>query len=404
MLTETEAFLFVRKNSLQVANDIPENPVAQATAQFETRQQAAEDEKLRERLEWQRWLHSDAFDHTDDLSDFDTECKNLIEVWKDFQSRYPDLGTSTLLDNEIPNISTVKQAVNGVVGEWEAKKDKGMGKAKDYLTRYCDTLLAHSQLFAVIPKGDKYISLFTGVMASIVKAVGRHKEIAEGFCKALAEISDSMRFSRRQSLLYPSERMKMLVILLYIKYIRFLCHTMDWFSSKSKRFKSSLDQDYFRRNVQEKTKDIRDVVTKIQQEATLEFQGVVEATHSHVVDLPTSTQVGALASSMVDRISNIIKVSDQNRALSEQQLHSRLEVMSLKLGEVAQSAAIAAVERVLHAQELAGENKCRGLLENDSILAEKSLLSIEPGNNMSPSAPLAFRRGTRLHEGSSSSP
>lgn len=98
------------------------------------------------------------------------ECKQLAEVWGDFQSRFPDLGTSDLLYNELPSIRTVRVVVEGVVNQWERKQDKGLRKAKNYLTSYCDTLLCHADLFAMFPQGDKYTSLFTGVLSTVVKA------------------------------------------------------------------------------------------------------------------------------------------------------------------------------------------------------------------------------------------
>jgi hypothetical protein len=80
------------------------------------------------------------------------------------------LGSSDLLYNELPSIRTVKVAVEGVVKQWEGKKERGIGKAKGYLTSYCDTLLSHSDMFSIFPQGEKYTSLFTGVLSTVVKA------------------------------------------------------------------------------------------------------------------------------------------------------------------------------------------------------------------------------------------
>lgn len=57
---EQDAFRLVRKHSLQVAEDLPSNDVAQALGDFETHERAAEaQEPLRE---WQRWLDFDELD------------------------------------------------------------------------------------------------------------------------------------------------------------------------------------------------------------------------------------------------------------------------------------------------------------------------------------------------------
>ncbi|KAK8054426.1 hypothetical protein PG996_013727 [Apiospora saccharicola] len=193
--------------------------------------------------EWQKWLRFDRLDDDVDMANLEKECRNLVETWKN----------------------------SGAVDEWEKAKEKRVGKAQTFLTKYCDTLLAHSQLFSIIPQGDKYTSVFTGVVSSLVKAVCRHREIAEGFSQALAEISDKMSFSCKQSFLYSNDKIRELVIRLYIRYFKFLCLTMEWFSKK-KRIRSSFDQSYIPKKIQTEVKDIKGIAEGIQTEVALEFQ------------------------------------------------------------------------------------------------------------------------------------
>lgn len=57
---ERDAFRLVRNHSLQVAEDLPSNEVAQALGDFETHQRAAESQDpVRE---WQQWLNFDELD------------------------------------------------------------------------------------------------------------------------------------------------------------------------------------------------------------------------------------------------------------------------------------------------------------------------------------------------------
>lgn len=57
---EQDAFCLVRKHSLQVAEDLPSNDVAQAVGDFETRERTAE---ARDPVrDWQRWLGFDELD------------------------------------------------------------------------------------------------------------------------------------------------------------------------------------------------------------------------------------------------------------------------------------------------------------------------------------------------------
>jgi hypothetical protein len=106
---------------------------------------------------------------TSDVALLEKECKELAEIWADFQSRLPEADQQLPLNQGLPNIRTVKTTVEAAARNWEAKKESGFGKAKDYLFKFCDTLVAHSELFSIFPQGDKYTSLFTGVLSSIVK-------------------------------------------------------------------------------------------------------------------------------------------------------------------------------------------------------------------------------------------
>ena len=160
-----------------------------------------------------------------------------------------------------------------------------------------------------------------------------------------------MKFSQRQSLIYPTARMKTLVILLYVKYFKFLRYTMNWFSSKAKRFKASLDQSFYSKEVVQKIKEISDIVIKIQQEATLQTQSTIESTHDRVMNLVTSSQIDSQTEGLMQFISRRFQIADQNRDLSDKQLSSQLQLLSSKLEEVAHSAAIIAVERLLHERE-----------------------------------------------------
>lgn len=57
---EQDALRLVRKHSLQVAEDLPRNDVAQALGKFETHERAAEAKDPV--FEWQRWLNFDELD------------------------------------------------------------------------------------------------------------------------------------------------------------------------------------------------------------------------------------------------------------------------------------------------------------------------------------------------------
>lgn len=64
----------------------------------------------------------------------------------------------------------LQSMMKNTVQDWDARGDSGLSKAKNNFLDFSETLLQFSDLFSIIPDGDKYISLFTGVISTIVKA------------------------------------------------------------------------------------------------------------------------------------------------------------------------------------------------------------------------------------------
>lgn len=138
---------------------------------------------------------------------------------------------------------------------------------------------------------------------------------------------------------------------------------MSWFTSRSKRLKASINQTFYTKEVQEKTREIKDVVSKIQQEATLQTQQTIEATHGQVMKLATAEHLETYRDSIVESIAEEFRVADQNRDLSNVELLRRLDQFNQDLGKIAQKAAIAAVERMMYEHDApAGKNPYSGLM------------------------------------------
>lgn len=107
----------------------------------------------------------------DVLGPLESQRKELIETWQNFQHLFHDDQESTRPANSIPTIETLRRAIDQSQDAWLAKKTKGFGKAKDRFFDFLDTMNDHSYLFNIIPSGDKYISLITGVVSSVVTVI-----------------------------------------------------------------------------------------------------------------------------------------------------------------------------------------------------------------------------------------
>ncbi len=96
----------------------------------------------------------------------------MAKVWKGFQAFFPDAKegeVSTVGASNIPTLDNLLRAVQRAEADWEEKKKAGFGKAKGRFRDFLETMDDHSYLFSVIPDGDKYTSLITGIVTSVVK-------------------------------------------------------------------------------------------------------------------------------------------------------------------------------------------------------------------------------------------
>jgi hypothetical protein len=105
-----------------------------------------------------------------DLNRLENGRKSIVEIWQKFREHHDsDSGESSLSFHDVPNVATLQKVVNDTQVKWETKKGTGLGKLKTYVSDFLGMMDDHSYLFKVIPAGDKYISLITGVVSSVVK-------------------------------------------------------------------------------------------------------------------------------------------------------------------------------------------------------------------------------------------
>lgn len=95
------------------------------------------------------------------------QAKKLAELWRQLKLDSGDIGG--LSEGSLPSLNTLWNAAHDAESQWAKKKEKGFGKAKARLFTFLDTMDAHKYLFSIIPNGDKYTSLLTGSLTSIVK-------------------------------------------------------------------------------------------------------------------------------------------------------------------------------------------------------------------------------------------
>ncbi|XDG07409.1 hypothetical protein ABKA04_007024 [Annulohypoxylon sp. FPYF3050] len=241
---------------------MPENTLERAVAVHETQLQESE----RMPAAWRHWLRFDVPESDPVVVSLHAEAKEAAELWRCLEL---DIGDLAGRGDQIPTVETLWAAVRQAQTQWEKKREKGFGRAKAHLFSFLETMDEHKYLFSIIPNGDKYTSLITGVVTSIVKASVNHESIAEGFSRALQEISKDLNFVRRGTRMCNTTETKGHVALLYREVFAFLCYTMKWYSSSWNRFRKAFDNKFYDKNVESRVKRIQGLVQRVRDEMKL---------------------------------------------------------------------------------------------------------------------------------------
>ncbi|EJT73887.1 hypothetical protein GGTG_07741 [Gaeumannomyces tritici R3-111a-1] len=192
-----------------------------------------------------------------------TEISRNLDLGAGGRSPLPRASDNQLAQNP-PTVLTLRQAVGEAQTAWAGKKTAGFGKAKERLESFVSTLHDYSFLFSLIPSDDKYTSLITGTISSIMSV--NHRKIAEIFAQSLEEIDQDIRTVRKGHQISNSREMRYLVMELYVLIFDFLCQAMEWFQNPRHRFMASFNQGYGVK-VDGNAAGIKKVVARIKLEA-----------------------------------------------------------------------------------------------------------------------------------------
>ncbi|XEU99954.1 hypothetical protein FSHL1_005241 [Fusarium sambucinum] len=209
--------------------------------------------------------------------------QKILELWERFNQIYPD-GNLSDQKNSIPTIETLYQAIDQAQAAWQDKQARGVRPIRDKFFNFAQTMSEYSYLFSIIPNGDKYTSLITGVVSSVVKVSVNYKKVAEGFSEALSDISDHLRSVKKISKGSDSHDMRQHVIKLYCEVFELLCHALTWFTSKRKRIGAAFKKNFYDDTVVSLLNRIEKTVTAIDREANYISHGQVREIYERVLD------------------------------------------------------------------------------------------------------------------------
>ena len=94
-----------------------------------------------------------------------------------------------------------------------------------------------------------------------------HKKIADGFSLALAEMSSDLRYVMKKFKIADSPEMRELVVELYVKVFKFLCHSMSYFKSRRNRLTAAFNKNFYDDTVKKMVYGVQRTVLEIDREA-----------------------------------------------------------------------------------------------------------------------------------------
>ncbi|RGP61610.1 hypothetical protein FSPOR_9936 [Fusarium sporotrichioides] len=228
------------------------------------------------------WMGHDNSDDAN-LGPLYNQHQKILELWERFNQIYPDGNPSDHV-NTIPTIEMLYQAIDQAQTAWQDKQARGLRPIRDKFFNFAETMNEYSYLFSIIPNGDKYTSLITGVVSSVVKVSVNYKKVAEGFSEALSDISDHLRSVKKISKGSDSHDMRQHVIKLYCEVFELLCHALTWFTSKRKRLGAAFKKNFYDDTVVNLLSRIEKTVTAIDREANYISHGQVREIYERVLD------------------------------------------------------------------------------------------------------------------------
>ncbi|GLI75628.1 hypothetical protein PoHVEF18_003890 [Penicillium ochrochloron] len=254
---------------MKAEEETPNSTLVQALSSTIRKQDEDERQARKQANEWRAWLEFGQATDDADLNRLENGRKSIVEIWQTFREHHDSVpGESSLSFHEVPNVATLQKVVSDAQAKWETKKGTGFGKLKTYVSDFLGMMDDHSYLFKVIPAGDKYISLITGVVSSVVKATVSHKKIAEGFFLALVDMSSDLCFVQKKTDIWDSPEMRKFVVDFYVIVFEFLCHAMLWFTRRGTRLRSIWNKNFYDDTVKRMVDRMKAAVGRIQSEAS----------------------------------------------------------------------------------------------------------------------------------------
>jgi hypothetical protein len=153
-----------------------------------------------------------------------------------------------------------------------------LGRLKKSCGDVCVSLDNYSGLFKFVPTGDKFVTLATGIITTIVEATVRHRKIGNGFAGAMDGIRDALIETARvvrQCETYDltdKARLQARIASVFVAVTKILISYLEWCSSRFERVKSSLNKNFYDEHVTGAVEELKDRMDQLFRERDTQFQ------------------------------------------------------------------------------------------------------------------------------------
>jgi hypothetical protein len=282
-------------------------------------------------------------------------------------------------------MSDVIATVEAISSSWETKRKSGTyGITKHYFHKISGGIYAHKTMLELLPAGSEYVSLFVGVLKSVVGASANHEKIVAGIAKSISEITDVADGCVRWCQLYNTEKVQMLIAKLYAHIFLFLKDAMFWYRKRSwKRALDSFREDFYE-HFADSVSNIRYIGNQVKQQAELGRSADVRVTREAVEQMQDdSSDIRLFASGQARQTAELAAKWDafERRAAMEDERRRVLVLESQQKLELLASRIGTTMFDLLETRATEWKEILEAKLKSQALTDSKMLLAAAPANS-----------------------
>ncbi|RHZ71308.1 hypothetical protein CDV55_108240 [Aspergillus turcosus] len=142
---------------------------------------------------WDKRFEKRHFSSDPVIAKLDVECNELAQTWKKFQENLPEQDQVDF-DGRLQEFHDVSAMVGNVRTVWMSNPRRRLfSRSMALCDQFISTVHLHLVLFAGLPRNEAYLTLFHGVLQSVIKASADYPRVIEGLLAILLQINDFIR-------------------------------------------------------------------------------------------------------------------------------------------------------------------------------------------------------------------